>query len=107
MLKNFFKLFSFSLFFIGSAMAETYIIDVRTPEEFSQGHIDNALNIEFQNIMQGVTANNINTEDSILLYCRSGKRAGVALLTLSENGYKNVKNLGGLEDAKKILVEQK
>ncbi len=101
--KSISKFFLSTLLFLGLstvAMSETYVIDVRTPTEYSSEHIKDALNIEYQNIITGVTAAKISKEDTILLYCRSGHRAGLAKQTLEESGYSHVVNLGGLEDAK-------
>lgn len=102
-LKKFFSLTVAFLGFSSIAMAETYLIDVRTPQEYSQDHISNAINIEYQNILEGVTNAKITPEDTILLHCRSGHRAGIAQETLNQNGYKNVVNLGGIEDARTKL----
>ncbi len=92
-----------AIFAAPQALANTYLIDVRTPQEFTADHIDNALNIEYQNIMVGVTQHNISKDDSIYLYCRSGHRAGIAEAELKNNGFSKVVNLGGIEDARKTL----
>ncbi|WP_318491744.1 rhodanese-like domain-containing protein [Photobacterium leiognathi] len=67
------------------------IIDVRTPEEFSEGHLANAINIPFDQI---TTIENYLTDKSkpILLYCRSGRRAELAENTLYTLGYKETFN---------------
>lgn len=93
-------LFSFAC---GVCMAETYVIDVRTPEEFATGHVDGALNIVHAMILDGVAQNGIKPDDYIKLYCRSGKRASVALDMLKSAGYTKVENLGGYEQAKAAL----
>lgn len=74
------------------------LIDVRSPQEFAQRNLRGAINIEYQNIVQGVEAMNIQYDVPIRLYCRSGARASVALQALKDAGYTNVKNLGGLEE---------
>lgn len=88
-----------------TAMSETYVIDVRTPQEYESDHIHQALNIEYQNILEGVADARILSDDTVMVYCRSGKRAGVAKKTLEDNGFKHVINLGGLEDARAQLGE--
>lgn len=79
--------------------AERVWIDVRTPAEFNAGHLGVAKNIEYQNIVTGVKAMNLDKDAEILLYCRSGRRASFALSALQEAGYTNVQNLGTLEGA--------
>tara|TARA_B100000287_G_scaffold323736_1_gene307766 strand:- start:210 stop:527 length:318 start_codon:yes stop_codon:yes gene_type:complete len=78
-----------------------YLIDVRTPEEFKSGYLEDAINIEWQNIK------NLNKEikknDKIYLYCRSGNRSGKAKEILINLGYKNVINIGGLKEASENL----
>lgn len=75
--------------------SDVQIIDVRTPEEFAQGHIENAVNI---NIMD----NNFETEISkldkskkTLVYCKSGGRSSDAAQKLSSMGFENISNLEG------------
>ena len=74
------KIFCLTLFTLVSAnlYAETYYIDVRTAEEYAGDHIDNAINIEHSKIIEGINDNNINKDDTIYVYCRSGKRAEFA-----------------------------
>ena len=69
------------------------IIDVRSPQEFAEGHIEGAILIPEYDIiskMQGII-NNKNEE--IVLYCSSGIRSKRAKKKLKEMGYKNVYNL--------------
>ena len=81
-----------------NGVKENVIIDVRTPQEFSEGHIDGAINIPYDQIESNLSLlNKIKKEDNILLYCRSGHRAGIAKQTLGTLGYKNVQNGGGMD----------
>lgn len=80
--------------------AEMVWIDVRTPAEFKEEHVDVAKNIEFQNILAGVNDLKLAKDDEIILYCRSGRRASFALDDLNKAGFTNVKNLGSLESAR-------
>ncbi len=82
------------------AMAAEYLIDVRTAEEYNTGHVASALNIVHTDIVNGVKAKNITPEDTIKVYCRSGKRASLAKEALEAAGYTKVENLGGYEDIK-------
>ena len=73
------------------------MIDVRTLEEFESGHIEDSSNIEWQEISS--ISNNINKDQKIYLYCRSGRRSQNATDILVDLGYKDVTNLGGIKDA--------
>ena len=75
---------------------EVVLLDVRTPEEFSEGHLENALNIDFQNMNS--FAEKIATLDKsepVYLYCRSGGRSGRASSYLKEQGFSLVHDLDG------------
>lgn len=74
---------------------DTLWIDVRTPAEYASGHIKDAVNIEFQDIGAKIAAVTSDKDSDIRLYCRSGRRSGVAKQTLVELGYTNVHNEGG------------
>ena len=71
------------------------VIDVRTAGEFSGGHLEGALNIPYEQTGDLIQAIGTNTARSVVLYCRSGRRSGLALNTLVEKGYTNVINAGG------------
>jgi len=73
------------------------VIDVRTLEEFESGHIEDSSNIEWQEISS--ITDNINKDQKIYLYCRSGRRSQNATDILIDLGYKDVTNLGGIKDA--------
>ena len=85
------------LFGINSVSDEFVVIDVRTLEEFESGHIEDSSNIEWQEISS--IADNINKDQKIYLYCRSGRRSQNATDILVDLGYKDVTNLGGIKDA--------
>ncbi|NYA25614.1 rhodanese-like domain-containing protein [Haemophilus haemolyticus] len=73
-------------------------IDVRSAEEFNSGHLQNAINIPHDQIIEGIKAVNSDKNAPINLYCRSGRRAEVALNELKKAGYTNVTNHGGYDD---------
>ena len=73
-------------------------IDVRSAEEFNAGHLQGAVNIPHDKIIEGVKAIGSNKDAPINLYCRSGRRAEAALTALKNAGYTNVTNHGGYED---------
>ena len=95
----------FLIFFTLSIISDDYlIIDVRTQEEFQSGHIENASNIQWQNI--AIIQEKITKNRKIYLYCRSGNRSQKATDILIELGYRDVLNIGGLEEAA-ILLDKK
>jgi phage shock protein E len=72
------------------------LIDVRTATEFGAGHIEGAVNISHDQIEAQAAKIKAGKEDPIVLYCRSGARATVALQTLKRLGYTNVLNAGSI-----------
>jgi len=74
------------------------IVDVRTPEEFSAGHIEGALNIPLDRVGEGVPAiKGLNKDSAILVYCRSGRRSAAAKSTLEQLGYKHILDGGAMQ----------
>ncbi len=73
-------------------------IDVRTPEEYQQGHLSNTYNVIPQDIAMKIASIEPNKHAPINLYCRSGRRAEVARKTLMDLGYTNVTNHGGYQE---------
>lgn len=76
----------------------TIWIDVRTAEEFAQGHIPGSINIPYEIIGSEIGSLTRDVDSDIRVYCRSGRRSGVAMDTLKGMGYANVINEGGYED---------
>lgn len=74
------------------------ILDVRTPEEFETGHIENSILIPDYEINKRAENELPDKEQLILVYCRSGNRSKVASAKLAALGYKNVKEFGGIND---------
>lgn len=70
------------------------LVDVRTPAEYAAGHIPSAINIPYQNIGRDLPE---SEEDTILVvYCRSGRRSGIAFNTLRSQGYDQIVDFGGI-----------
>lgn len=73
------------------------LLDVRTPQEYAEGHIAGAININVQSDDFRQRADKELSKDStILVYCRSGRRSMDAAETLTELGYKVVNLKGGI-----------
>ena len=70
------------------------IVDVRTPEEFATGYFEGAVNLCVECDAQ-LLLDNLDPNDDILLYCRTGRRSANALEILKENGYEKVYNMLG------------
>lgn len=74
------------------------ILDVRTEEEFAEGHIQNAVLIPDYEIAEKAESVLMNKNQLILVYCRSGRRSKLASEELVKLGYSNVKEFGGIID---------
>lgn len=72
-----------------------YLIDVRSNQEYEEGHLDGAINISMYTIEKEILNYVKNKNDLIILYCSSGGRSREAKKTLENLGYQNVYNLKG------------
>ena len=78
---------------------EGYIIlDVRTQEEYDEGHIPGAIVISHEEIAERAEEVLTDKDQLILVYCRSGRRSKLAAEALVELGYTNIKEFGGIID---------
>ena len=71
------------------------ILDVRTPGEFADGHIEKAVNIDFYAATFRDDVNKLAKDKTYLIYCRSGNRSGQALDIMDELAFQKVYNLSG------------
>ena len=74
------------------------ILDVRTAEEYAQGHIPGAINIPNETIGTGEIPELPDKDQLILVYCRSGNRSKQASEKLVKLGYTNIAEFGGIND---------
>ena len=74
------------------------ILDVRTPEEYRERHIPNAINIPNETIGSEDIQELPDKDQLILVYCRSGNRSKQASGKLAELGYTNIVEIGGIND---------
>ena len=74
------------------------LLDVRTPEEFADGHIPGAINIPNESIGENDITELPDKEQRIYVYCRSGNRSKQASAKLVNLGYTNVVEIGGIID---------
>ncbi len=88
------------------ASAKDVVIDLRTPPEIaSTGAVKGALAADYRSpdFESQLAALHLEKTDNILLYCRSGVRAGEVKTLLEKRGFLHVTNLGGYEDASDAL----
>lgn len=74
------------------------ILDVRTQEEYDEGHIPDAILIPDTEVENRAEEELPDKEQLILVYCRSGRRSKLAAQILADSGYSNVKEFGGIID---------
>ena len=76
------------------------VIDVRTPQEFADRHLDCAVNFPLENL-----ANELDRlpAGALLVHCKSGMRSNMATRLLQSKGVKNVYNLGSFDRARSIV----
>ena len=71
------------------------IIDVRTPQEFAGGHIENAINIDSSTSAFREELNKLDRDKTYLIYCYSGTRGSKALSIMEELNFRKVYNISG------------
>ena len=76
---------------------EIVLVDVRTPEEFAEGHIPGAVCVPNETIVDGAELP-FGMDVKLFLYCRSGRRSAEAANKLAAMGYTDVTDLGGIID---------
>ena len=82
------------------------ILDVRTEEEYNDGHIPNAICLPVETIGSETPAELPDKDQAILIYCRTGVRAARAAESLANLGYTNVYDFGGIADWKGEIVTE-
>ena len=71
------------------------LLDVRTPQEYSEGHIPGSKNVPLQTLDK-VRSVVENKDTELFVYCYSGARSKQATVALGQMGYTNVRNMGGI-----------
>ena len=85
--------------------SEAIWIDVRSAEEYNSEHVAAATLIPYTEIGGRIGEVSGDKDALIYVYCRSGRRSGIAQNTLEEAGYTNVVNLGSLQEAQNKAAE--
>lgn len=79
--------------------AEDFVlVDVREEDEYAAGHIAGALLIPYGEMKESAETELPDKKQTILVYCRSGRRSAIAAQTLAELGYTDVRDFGGIND---------
>ena len=77
----------------------TSVIDVRTAAEYASGHLKGAINIDVEANDFTSKVTKLDPNGTYVVYCHSGRRAGIAADQMGSLGFKNVSNIGGIADA--------
>jgi len=74
------------------------VLDVRTPKEYAEEHINGALNLDCLSATFKNAIKNLDKDRTYVIYCRTGGRSGLTLTLMEELGFREVYNiLGGIE----------
>lgn len=77
------------------AQPDVQLVDVRTPEEFSEGHLENAINIDVTADDFDAKVASLDKDKPVMVYCKSGGRSAKASARLKELGFKTITDLEG------------
>ena len=73
------------------------LVDVRTPAEYAQGHIADAVNVDFEGADFASAIGELPADGRYIVYCRSGNRSAQALIAMRDAGFSDVYDMGGLQ----------
>jgi rhodanese-related sulfurtransferase len=73
--------------------AHLFVLDVRTPQEYADGHVPGAVNVPHDQLASRLAE--VPKDKDVVLYCKSGRRAGMAADVLAANGYTRLSHLEG------------
>ena len=79
--------------------ADSVIIDVRTPAEFAEGHVEGAINLDLESGQFEAELPNLDPAQPYIVYCRSGRRSGVAAEIMKSSGFTQITDYQTLENA--------
>lgn len=87
---------------VADMSAVTEVIDVRTPAEFSEGHLEGALLMDVQGMDFEDKIATLDTAGIYIVYCRSGNRSGQAIEKMKALGFNNLTNGGSVAEASSL-----
>ena len=79
--------------------ATSTIIDVRSPEEFAAGHLEGAINLDYEGGTLEAELGSLDQDAAYIVYCQSGRRSALATTLMTEAGFTEVADLGGIDAA--------
>ena len=79
--------------------ADSVIIDVRTPAEYAEGHVEGAINLDLESGQFEAELPNLDPAQPYIVYCRSGRRSGVAVEIMKASGFTQITDYQTLENA--------
>lgn len=78
-----------------AADSDVVVLDVRTPQEFAEGHIDGATMVDFEAPTFADEVGRLDPTANYLVYCRSGNRSGQAVAVMQQLGFEHIWDLDG------------
>jgi len=75
------------------------LLDVRAPDEYAAGHLDGAINLDYEGGVLEQQLGDLDPSVTYQVYCRSGRRSALAVELLTSNGFTSVVDLGSVEAA--------
>lgn len=78
--------------------AGAFLLDVRSPGEFAEGHLTGAVNVPVNELEATLSSLPVDRNREIVVYCRSGMRSSRARTILLKAGYSKVEDLGGMSN---------
>lgn len=78
-----------------TGMEDVQLVDVRTPEEYAEGHIANAINIDYFSDSFLEEMEKLDKTKPVIVYCRSGNRSGKCIALLKESGFVQLYDIDG------------
>jgi phage shock protein E len=97
----------FSLLSYGAAFSTDLLIDVRSEAEYGESHIEGSINIPVDKISSQMSKFAPDKHTPIKLYCRSGRRSKLAKGLLEKAGYTKISDLGGIDNARRLLKQDR
>lgn len=80
---------------LDKSTANIVVLDVRSESEFNHGHIAGAINVSHEKIEESLKQLAQYKKSTVVVYCRSGRRAGIAESILAKNGFSDLRHLTG------------
>lgn len=80
-------------------VADATVIDVRTPQEYADGHLEGAQNIDVQSSTFTAQVGALPKDASYVIYCRSGNRSAAAVAQMQEMGFTTLLDAGSVQEA--------